>query len=252
MGLFGRKHQDEPENVAAGGADGAFEVVDAAGNRVRYTPADFDEIFTTSEAREMHRHVEIGWLLLDEWVGRDPGRSASWIDTGLRRSAGRVLLGLQGGSGVGARAEGSSGRSLARGRGHHVARLEVDAGARRHLAAPATRGCRMCRRRRGTHRWRPGHAGPRTHDVASDRARAHHELGRRRGLPVQPQPDIPRDAARPRRLGGGPGQPARACPLGESSRLWISRFQIRPEERVLSALLGQEYRDYAGRVRRWV
>ena len=91
MGLFCRKHQDEPENVAAGGADGAFEVVDAAGNRVRYTPADFDEIFATSEAREMHRHVEIGWLLLDEWVGRDPGRSASWIDTGLRRSAGRVL-----------------------------------------------------------------------------------------------------------------------------------------------------------------
>jgi protein-S-isoprenylcysteine O-methyltransferase Ste14 len=34
--------------------------------------------------------------------------------------------------------------------------------------------------------------------------------------------------------------------------LWMSRFQIRPEERVLSALLGQEYRDYASRVRRWV
>lgn len=29
MGLFSRK-QDEPENAAAGGADGAFEVVDAA------------------------------------------------------------------------------------------------------------------------------------------------------------------------------------------------------------------------------
>ncbi|HET6475005.1 MAG TPA: isoprenylcysteine carboxylmethyltransferase family protein [Thermoleophilia bacterium] len=34
--------------------------------------------------------------------------------------------------------------------------------------------------------------------------------------------------------------------------LWMSRFQIRPEERVLSVLLGQEYRDYASGVRRWV
>ena len=34
--------------------------------------------------------------------------------------------------------------------------------------------------------------------------------------------------------------------------VWMSRFQIRPEERVLSALLGQEYRDYASGVRRWV
>jgi len=34
--------------------------------------------------------------------------------------------------------------------------------------------------------------------------------------------------------------------------LWIDRFQIRPEERALSALLGQEYRDYARAVRRWV
>ena len=92
MGLFSRKHHDdEPENVAAGETDGAFEVVDAAGKRIRYTPADFDEIFTTTEAREMHRHVDIGWLLLDEWVGHDPGRSSSWIDVGLRRSAGRVL-----------------------------------------------------------------------------------------------------------------------------------------------------------------
>ena len=91
MGLFSRKHDDEPANVAGGGADGAFEAVDAAGKRVRYTPEKFDEIFTTTEAPEMRRHVEIGWLLLDEWVGRDPGRSTSWIDTGLRRSAGRVL-----------------------------------------------------------------------------------------------------------------------------------------------------------------
>jgi protein-S-isoprenylcysteine O-methyltransferase Ste14 len=33
---------------------------------------------------------------------------------------------------------------------------------------------------------------------------------------------------------------------------YMDRFQIRPEERALSALLGQEYRDYVARVRRWL
>jgi protein-S-isoprenylcysteine O-methyltransferase Ste14 len=33
--------------------------------------------------------------------------------------------------------------------------------------------------------------------------------------------------------------------------LWMSRFQIQPEERVLEKLFGQEYRDYASEVRRW-
>jgi protein-S-isoprenylcysteine O-methyltransferase Ste14 len=34
--------------------------------------------------------------------------------------------------------------------------------------------------------------------------------------------------------------------------MYLWRFQIRPEERTLSALLGEEYRDYARRVRRWL
>jgi protein-S-isoprenylcysteine O-methyltransferase Ste14 len=33
---------------------------------------------------------------------------------------------------------------------------------------------------------------------------------------------------------------------------YITRFQIRPEEQVLSVSLGQGYRDYSKRVRRWV
>ena len=33
---------------------------------------------------------------------------------------------------------------------------------------------------------------------------------------------------------------------------YITRFQIRPEELVLSASLGQDYRDYSKRVRRWI
>ena len=34
--------------------------------------------------------------------------------------------------------------------------------------------------------------------------------------------------------------------------LYIARFQIRPEERVLTALFGQTYTDYTHRVRRWL
>lgn len=34
--------------------------------------------------------------------------------------------------------------------------------------------------------------------------------------------------------------------------LYITRFQIRPEERVLSQLFGSAYTDYTRRVRRWI
>lgn len=34
--------------------------------------------------------------------------------------------------------------------------------------------------------------------------------------------------------------------------LYINRFQIEPEERVLKALFGEEYTAYAARVRRWL
>lgn len=33
--------------------------------------------------------------------------------------------------------------------------------------------------------------------------------------------------------------------------LYIDRYQIAPEERLLASRFGEEYRDYAGRVRRW-
>jgi protein-S-isoprenylcysteine O-methyltransferase Ste14 len=34
--------------------------------------------------------------------------------------------------------------------------------------------------------------------------------------------------------------------------LYITRFQIQPEERVLDSMFGQEYQAYAARVRRWL
>lgn len=34
--------------------------------------------------------------------------------------------------------------------------------------------------------------------------------------------------------------------------LYITRFQIQPEERALAALFGEEYASYAARVRRWL
>jgi len=34
--------------------------------------------------------------------------------------------------------------------------------------------------------------------------------------------------------------------------LYITRFQIKPEERVLSSLFGDEYADYMAKVRRWL
>ena len=34
--------------------------------------------------------------------------------------------------------------------------------------------------------------------------------------------------------------------------LYITRFQIRPEERVLKGLFGEQYASYAARVRRWL
>ena len=64
-------------------------MLDADGKLVSYTPDDFDEIFSTTDEHEAGRHVKLGWLLLDEVVGREGGKPA--LDTFWRRVAGRVL-----------------------------------------------------------------------------------------------------------------------------------------------------------------
>jgi hypothetical protein len=53
-------------------------VIDAGGHPVRRTPDDFDEIWTTIDKREAGRHVSLGWILLDEVVGRDDGPGVLW------------------------------------------------------------------------------------------------------------------------------------------------------------------------------
>jgi hypothetical protein len=74
MGFLGLLRGKAPEgDPLTGGADGFFDVLDAGGHLVRYTPDDFDEIWTTTDEREAGRHVSLGWILLDEVVGRGDG-----------------------------------------------------------------------------------------------------------------------------------------------------------------------------------
>jgi len=74
---------------ATGGADGVFEVRGDHGKLVRYAADDFDEVFATTDEHEAGRHVKLGWILLDERVGREGGKPA--VDTFWRRAAGRAL-----------------------------------------------------------------------------------------------------------------------------------------------------------------
>jgi protein-S-isoprenylcysteine O-methyltransferase Ste14 len=45
--------------------------------------------------------------------------------------------------------------------------------------------------------------------------------------------------------------PVSAC-VSAAYVLYMNRFQIRPEERMLRSLFGQDYAEYARRVRRWL
>jgi hypothetical protein len=74
MGLFDLfKRKDAGGDPLTGGADGCFEVLDADGRLARYTPDDFDEIWTTTDEHQAGHHVSIGWILLDEVVGPGDG-----------------------------------------------------------------------------------------------------------------------------------------------------------------------------------
>jgi hypothetical protein len=74
VGLFDAfRHRQPAGDPLAGGADGCFDVLDAAGRLVRYLPDDFDEIWTTTDEHAAGHHVSIGWILLDEVAGPGPG-----------------------------------------------------------------------------------------------------------------------------------------------------------------------------------
>jgi hypothetical protein len=88
MGLFG--HKKPAGDPLKGGADGVFDVLDADGRLVRYTPDDFDEIWTTADEHEAASHVGLGWIMLDEVVNRDVGKRSSF-DEFARREVGRSL-----------------------------------------------------------------------------------------------------------------------------------------------------------------
>lgn len=67
------------------------EIVDLDGNRLRFARSDFQELYKTSDARQMRRHLRDGWLLLDEHARRDGEPSAPRIYTPLHRRGGHVL-----------------------------------------------------------------------------------------------------------------------------------------------------------------
>lgn len=58
--------------------DRVFEVIGSDGAAVRYTETDFDELWNTTDEREMRRHVRLGWVLLDEQVG--PGEGPGHVE----------------------------------------------------------------------------------------------------------------------------------------------------------------------------
>jgi len=85
-----QSHDDRAAGgVAGGSADGVVEVLGDDGTLVRFATNAFDEIFATTDEHEAGRHVKLGWILLDQVVGREGGKPA--LDTFWRRVAGRVL-----------------------------------------------------------------------------------------------------------------------------------------------------------------
>ncbi|HMK92357.1 MAG TPA: hypothetical protein VK576_05105 [Thermoleophilia bacterium] len=80
MGLFHRKHKmPTAEELAAGGPDGRFAILDDHGHLVEYVPDDFDEIVVTADKKLAMGRLEMGWLLLDEVVGPGQGQGSSEI-----------------------------------------------------------------------------------------------------------------------------------------------------------------------------
>jgi hypothetical protein len=58
----------------------SFEVLGGDGVVRRYARQDFDEIFVSTDAAEVQRQVDRGWVILDEREVEEPGRGPSGED----------------------------------------------------------------------------------------------------------------------------------------------------------------------------
>jgi hypothetical protein len=72
-----------------------WEVASADGSVLRYAPGDFDEIWETTDEREMRRHVRLGWVLLDEQVGPGSGPGHVELETRAETSGGAGGLSMR-------------------------------------------------------------------------------------------------------------------------------------------------------------
>jgi hypothetical protein len=69
-----REEAERPEDAAS------FEVLDADGIVRRYARVDFDQVFVSTDAEEVRRQVDVGWVVLDERQVETPGRGPSGED----------------------------------------------------------------------------------------------------------------------------------------------------------------------------
>ena len=76
MGLFHHQHAEEERAEDAA----SFDVLCDDGVVRRYAREDFDQIFMTTDAEEVQRQVDVGWMILDERQIETPGRGPSGDD----------------------------------------------------------------------------------------------------------------------------------------------------------------------------
>ncbi len=76
MGLF---HHERTEAERAEDA-ASFDVLGDDGVVRRYARADFDQVFVSTDADEVQRQVDVGWVILDERQVETPGRGPSGED----------------------------------------------------------------------------------------------------------------------------------------------------------------------------
>ncbi len=76
MSLFHHQHGEAERPEAAT----SFDVLGDDGVVRRFAREDFDQIFASTDAEEVQRQVELGWVILDEREVEAPGRGPSGED----------------------------------------------------------------------------------------------------------------------------------------------------------------------------